>query len=234
MDFFPRLAAGAVFAQDPGADTPSPIQTGSCAAFTSRDIFLTAAHCVDTDLDLYVGLEGEKRGRVVTRKFINDKVDLAMLECSPSEAGNQGFSDQYFLGLDDDIRDGADYICYGYPAEWVEGRSLPAGRTIRGNVQRIMVYKGFGERTYLAFELSAPAQPGLGGSGIAYTANPRFLAGVVTANVDSHVLIDRFEDVEKDGNLYREQISRVISYGIAAGVHSAKDWIAEQLAVVNN
>jgi hypothetical protein len=48
---------------------------------------------------------------------------------------------------------------------------------------------------------------------------------VVTTNVDSEIILDRFEEVEHDGSIHAERVTRVISYGIAAMVD--REWLAE-------
>lgn len=35
---------------------------------------------------------------------------------------------------------------------------------------------------------------------------------------------------EKDGKVYRQQISRVVSFGIAASLSSVKDWLDNHIA----
>jgi hypothetical protein len=228
VDFIPRFAAGMIFALDPGGDQPARF-TGSCGVYNRRDVFLTAAHCVPSDRDVLIALEGEDNPRIVRHQVEHPTSDLALLFTDPAPPDNAFFSNQVFQRPGNTIIDGGDFICHGFPAEGGL-HSRPTGRTIRGNIQRMFPYSDPAGRSYLAFEMSCPAPVGLSGSLLAYTNRPDVAIAVVTRNHDSYALIDRLEEVEKDGVVYREQISRVISYGIAASLTGVVNWLDEHLA----
>lgn len=228
MDFIPRFAAGAIFAIDPSGEQP-PVFTGSCGAYTRRDVLLTAAHCVPPNMDLVILIEGEQRPRTVTQQVVHPTSDLALLFTDSPPADARYWDNQVFRRPEGVIFDGGDFICHGYPAEGGLD-SRPTGRTVRGNVQRMFYYSDTAGRKYFAFEMSCPAPAGLSGSVLAYTAQHDAAFAVVTANHDSYALIDRLEEVEKDGRIYREQISRVVSYGIAAALNGVVDWLDEHVA----
>ncbi|MDN5747368.1 MAG: hypothetical protein L0H64_02385 [Pseudonocardia sp.] len=125
--------------------------------------------------------------------------------------------------------DGGDFVCFGYPAEGgLDNR--PTGRTIRGYCQRWFSYLDSAGRRYFALEMSCPAPAGLSGSVVAYAQRPDVAVGVVTANHDSYVLLDRVEEVQRDGSVYRDSTSRVISYGIAASLSNTENWLDEHLS----
>ncbi|QJY51167.1 hypothetical protein [Pseudonocardia broussonetiae] len=78
--------------------------------------------------------------------------------------------------------------------------------------------------------MSCPAPAGLSGSVVAYTHRPDVAVAVVTANHDSYILLDRVEEIERDGSVSRDSTSRVISYGIAASLSNTENWLDEHLA----
>ena len=73
--------------------------------------------------------------------------------------------------------------------------------------------------------MSIPAPGGFSGGPIAWAGDPSRPVGIVTTNHDSWMTVDRFEEVEKDGKIYREEIRRVVSYGLAAVIVGLTEWI---------
>jgi hypothetical protein len=174
-------------------------------------------------------MEGEGIPRVVRRRAHHPTSDLALLVTDPTPGDYDFLANQIYQRPAEMIIDGADFTCYGFPAEGgLDDR--PTGRTIRGNIQRWLDYTDPAGRRYFAYEMSCPAPVGLSGSLLAYTGQPNVPIAVVTSNHDSYALIDRLEEVEKNGIIYREQVNRVISYGIAASLNAAREWLDEHLA----
>ncbi len=115
------------------------------------------------------------------------------------------------------------------------GNALPVGRLFKGHFQRTFGYDPpSGAPRYLAAELSIPAPAGFSGGPLAWAHDPDKLVAIVTTNHDSYALLDRFEEVEKSGNIYREKTSRVVSYGIAAMLVGLKPWIDEVVSSRTN
>lgn len=234
MDFLPSFTS-AMVAAVPGSGGPARF-TGSCAAFTSREVFLTAAHCAppDEDLEVTALIEGGTARTVIDRAY-HPTSDLALLRTEPhTEPGlTAALSNQIYRRYSAAVlEDGGQFICAGFPGELPSPTGVinhPISRVIRGHFQRWFRYTDPGGRSYFAFELSCPAPAGLSGSVIAYTNAPDVAVAVVTANHDAYTLIDRLEDVDRDGRTVREQINRVVSYGIAAGLHGQEAWLDETL-----
>jgi hypothetical protein len=151
---------------------------------------------IPIDRDLLIALEGEDNPRIVRHQAEHPTSDLALLFTDPAPPDNAFFSNQVFQRPGNTIIDGGDFICHGFPAEGGL-HSRPAGRTIRGNIQRMFHYPDPAGHSYFAFEMSCPAPAGLSGSLLAYTSRPDVAIAVVTTNHDSYALVDRLEEVEK-------------------------------------
>jgi len=117
---------------------------------------------------------------------------------------------------DNELVDGGAFIGFGYPIEGSESAE-PVGRLFKGHFQRHFGYEPpDGTGSYFAGELSIPAPAGFSGGPLAYVCPATAARGVVAANHDVWVTLDRFEAVERDGIVHRDEIRRVGSDGIAA------------------
>ena len=115
--------------------------------------------------------------------------------------------------MDQTLVDGGDFISFGYPSEEGE-RAVP--RFFKGHFQRHFGYSDPSGRTYFAGEMSIPAPAGLSGGPLSRPQTPDKICAIVTTNHDSYLVIDSYEEEERDGDVSRGQIRRVVSYGIAA------------------
>jgi len=210
----------------------APQFLGSCAAYRSRDAWVTAAHCVPEGIDVLVapaaaGGEGERTYEETAQVIRHDSRDLAVLLLEPSPASD--FDYAAYDGIPGELIDGGDFLGVGFPVEGVES---PVARMFKGHFMRYIAYQSPGGTCdYLAGEMNIPAPPGLSGGALAVTRYPQQLAAVVTTNVDSEVVLDRTEKVERDGTTYRDSIVRHISYGIAAMLtRDVGEWL-DQVAV---
>jgi hypothetical protein len=224
MQFFVSFAAGLVTRARPGGIDI----TGSCAAYTSTDIAVTAAHCVPEHPDrYYVLFPGTREPREPIHIERHPTADLALLRLPPTES--HAPPDQFYLPPPDSLEEGGDFYGAGFPVEGTTD-GLPVPRTFKGHFQRYFGYEAPDGRNYFAGEMSIPAPAGLSGGGLTYTRAARHLAAIVTTNHDSWVTLDRTEEVERDGVKYRDEVRRVVSYGIAAMAHPHEDWLAEHSA----
>jgi hypothetical protein len=155
--------------------------------------------------------------------------DVALLHLP---ASGEELSTQVYRPLSPDFTliDGGDFLGHGYPVEG-SANALPVGRLFKGHFQRYFGYEPpSGGSGYFAAEMSTPAPAGLSGGVLAYANEPDVAVAVVTTNVDSWVTIDRFESVEREGQVYREEIRRVVSYGIAAMLTGLGPWLEAELS----
>jgi hypothetical protein len=174
-------------------------------------------------------MQGESGTRIIRRIVLHPTSDIAIL-CTDPVPSDDGLSIQVYQDIDDELIDGGDFIGFGYPMEGSD-YALPVGRLFKGHFQRTFGYDPpSGGSRYLAGEMNIPAPAGSSGGPIAWSHRPDRLVATVTTNHDSYALLDRLEEVEKNGVVYREQISRVVSYGIAAMLVGMKEWINEQSA----
>ncbi|WP_426624485.1 S1 family peptidase [Leifsonia sp. McL0607] len=195
---------------------------GSCAIFQQRHILLTAAHCIpdDTALELVAVLPGDVGARRIREVVLHPAADLAVAFLEPQDP--EPLAPQVFTDVDSTLTEGGDFYAFGYP---VEGTGKPVGRFFKGHFQRYFEYEDSSGRNYFAGELSIPAPGGLSGGPVSAAHSPNRLAAIVTANVESYVIVDSVSEVDDDGKQYREESRRVISYGIAAMLTGHGPWI---------
>jgi hypothetical protein len=210
--WYPIVAVGGVYS---AGDAPQFL--GSCAAYRSRDAWVTAAHCVAEGMEVRVvptaaGAEGERAYEQPAQVVRHDNIDLAVLLLEPSPESE--FDYAAYRGVAPELIDGGDFLGVGFPVDGVEA---PVARMFKGHFMRYFRYESpDGAYDYLAGEMSIPAPPGLSGGALAIPTHVEQIAAVVTTNVDSEVVLDRTEQVERDGSTYRDSIVRHVSYGIAA------------------
>lgn len=219
LDFFPRFATGVIlFAPPDGAWEFS----GTGAMYMRPYVILTAAHCVPDVVGGRLGFKSpmEPDGRLAEQVIRHPKIDLAALVISKSaKAPPNGV----YSEIGHTLVDGGDFIAFGYPAE--ENTQVP--RLFKGHYQRHFEYQSPDGRKYFAAELSVPAPAGLSGGPVSNARRPQILDAIVTTNHDSSLVIDSYEEEERDGTKSRGKITRVVSYGIAAMLVPAdvQEWV---------
>jgi hypothetical protein len=221
MSFYPSLAAGLVFASVEN----QPAISGTCFTYGDRDTLLTAAHCVPDHADEFVVFfppEREPRRVLEVRRA---EVDLAVLFAEPAKT--TGYEKQIYNRLNGDeiIVEAGDFVGYGFPVEGAADRAV--GRTFKGHMMRHFRYEPPNGQPYVAVEMSIPAPGGFSGGPLCYVHEPQKPFAVVTGNIDSSATIDQFQEIQKDGVIYREKIVRVVSYGIAKMLIGSAPWLKE-------
>jgi hypothetical protein len=218
IGFYPRFASGVVLAYDAAEDAVTA--TGSCAAYLGRGCWLTAKHCVPEGSGITVLRNGLSRAPIQASAVTHHpEVDLAVIHVDVGDEP-MPLGHQFYLHPPDDIIDGGDFVGFGYPAE-----PQPIERMLKGHFQRYIHYDSTFDETYYAGEMSVPSPRGFSGSVLYYPARPQRAAAVATANVDSSVVEHGFEEVERDGRVYKETIKRVVSYGIALMLQPHRAWL---------
>jgi Trypsin-like peptidase domain len=222
--FFPMFSTGLVFIQE--RDERWRI-SGTSAAYNSRHSYVTAAHCVPDGCDVAVhAIKGSGGNMIRPAQAVtkHPETDIAVITLDPAEDGTAShLRECIYVRPADQLIDGGDFIGHGYP---VEGAEAPVARTFKGHFMRYFGYEPpNGGNSYFAGEMSIPAPPGFSGGPLAYTTMPNGLVAVVTTNVDSEIILDRFEEVQRDGSKHAERVTRMISYGIAAMTAGHWDWL---------
>jgi Trypsin-like peptidase domain len=224
MPWYPLNAAGLVY----GADATTAQVLGTCAAYRSRDAWITAAHCIPDEGEVRVhpavGPGQDERSYAQPATVVrHETIDLAILLLEPSPPSD--YDDLAYKGVAGQLIDGGDFMGVGFPVEGVQNAPVP--RMFKGHFMRYFAYEApAGGYKYLAAEMSIPAPPGLSGGALSLPSEPEQVFAIVTTNVDSEVVLDRTEEVERDGTTYRDSIVRHISYGIAAMlIGQIGDWL---------
>jgi hypothetical protein len=225
--FNPILATGVVFSQVEGSE---PRVTGSCAAYGSRNVFITASHCIPEGAKGAAVLLSGTRGACQIEEYErHDTSDLALLFAKPSE--DAALSGMFFKPGPDELPAlGTDFLAYGFPSIDEAPGGLPYPRMLKGHFQRYFGFKSPEGLEYFAGEMSIPAPPGLSGSPIMLAHAPQLLVGIVAANLDSYTTLSSFEQVDSAGTSYREVSKRIVSYGISAMFTKGKvQWAQEAI-----
>lgn len=196
--------------------------SGTCALIFNRNTVITAAHCVDFELDqLFVFTQGEGVRKVVER-HLKTESDLAILKLPSSE--RSGMESQVFDGVSQTVHAEGEFVSFGFPSNTPNLDDVKS-RTSMGHVQRIFPYKDTVGNEYLASELSIEAWPGMSGSVISYKQDPNRIFGVITQNHESYETIDRYEETKTDSYTKIVEVRKIVSFGIASMLSGHKEWI---------
>lgn len=218
--FSPLTACGRIFLL---RENEPPAYTGTGAVYLKSNVVVTAAHCVPDVSDatfLFQSPFGNVDPWTAQRVERHPDIDVAVL------VGTSGADEQLpsYSTIDSKIYvDGTDFVAYGYPAEG----DTSVGRHFKGHIQRQFRFDPPGGGPgYLAMELSIPAPAGLSGGPVSIAHTPDAIYAVVTTNHDSSLVIDSYEEEQRNGVINRGKITRVVSYGIAAVLTGATElWI---------
>ena len=219
VDFNYLLATGQVLGKRAGEEMYEV--TGTCAAYVLPHLVLTAGHCVPNQFEEFAVALPAREGVWKAEQLIrHPEADVAaiLIRKHPQDLPNCAFT-----GIEERVFDAGDFHTYGFPAEG-EGA---VRRYFKGHFQRFMSYTDPSGRSYSAGEMSIPAPAGLSGGPISWTQSLDKLAGIVTTNHDSYLVVDSFEEFERNGSVTRGQIRRVTTYGIAAMLLPLKEWLDE-------
>lgn len=218
---------------------------GTCFAYMSERVFLTAAHCVRGASKQQIGVfrSGDGRFSITAADDVvcHPRADLAIVhlaKVAPARLGGIDFTDTEvspFRGNLAPVEPGTDFVAYGFPED-VFNQSKSRHRTqnvvarvFKGHFQRFLKHRSYLGYEYEAGELSVPCPAGLSG-GPLYPVNQRgLLFGMVTENLESYTTVQEIETTEADGRINRVEHRRVINYGIALMLRDVHGWIHEQL-----
>ncbi|AHC27925.1 MULTISPECIES: S1 family peptidase [Mycobacteriaceae] len=228
LDFFPRLATGAIFLSPPDSTWEF---NGTGSMYMRPYVILTAAHCVPEVENGRLCFKSpmERDARLAEQVIRHRSIDLAVMVIS--KGAKPPPNGQVYNEIGHTLVDGGDFHAFGYPAE--ENTQVP--RLFKGHYQRHFEYQSPDGRKYLAAELSVPAPAGLSGGPVSNARRPQVLEGIVTANHDSSLVIDSYEEEERNGTKTRGKITRVVSYGIAAMLvpSDVQEWVDTVVALAD-
>ncbi len=102
-------------------------------------------------------------------------------------------------------------------------------RLFVGHFQRFFTFDGLSGRKFFAGEMSIPAPAGLSGGPLWVPENPSKLIAIVSSNMESHSIIDSYEETTQDGEVTRGEIRRQISYGVCVMLSEVGDWVWDRV-----
>jgi len=221
MQFMTQFASGLVLIENPETQEWSP--GGSCAAYLGRSAWLTASHCVPGGHRLVLLRHGLfKHELVVSEVHRHPDLDLAMIRVSlVGDTAPSGLEDHFLAQPANKLLEGGDFIGFGYPIDAID----PIGRLLKGHFQRYFSYSPPHGKPYFAGEMSVPAPGGFSGAVLSYAHDLKAAAAIVTSNWETSTTVDSYEEVQDGGNVYKETIKRVVTYGIAMMLTSHVDWL---------
>jgi len=137
MPWYPLNAAGLVF----GVDGVTAYVLGTCAAYRSRDAWITAAHCVPEGLEVRVKpavVSGQEERRFAQPATVvrHKSADLAVLLLEPSAPSD--YDDLAYKGVAEQLIDGGDFMGVGFPVEGAQ--NAPVSRMFKGHFMRYFGY----------------------------------------------------------------------------------------------
>jgi len=133
---------------------------GSCFAYSSPHVFLTAAHCIRdrTSSALRVwGLTEGTEDKLIRRVITHPTADLAVLITAPSDSDFMPYRQVIAVEPGDEVH------AYGFHEDTTDHGIEPLDRHFHGVAQRLFVWDIQRPYSYDAIELSFGAPPGLSG-----------------------------------------------------------------------
>lgn len=213
--------------EQPAQGTDDSTFLGTCFALRSPLTYVTAAHCVRgvDPTGLQVVLPSQGPPYRIDEVRVHPKADVAVLLVGPGQVGLGGWNFQSAgaYGIGEDV---AAYGHADYPLTQ-EGERLP-GRLFKGHIQRVFNYESFNGYSYIASELNFACPEGLSGAPVFRHGLPVAL-GLVTGNIDSHVIVDRYEEHQRDGVIERGATERIVSFGVALMLDGIDTWLNENI-----
>lgn len=204
---------------------------GSCFAYRSQNILITAGHCVADrpkgELLVFSGMMGINEGIPIDNVIIHDDMDIAILIVS----GPPGCFDT-FMEFSHSFQWGCEVTAFGYPEDSSKSGMRPTARYFRGHVQRVFMheFRHPHNQNREAIELNFGAPGGLSGGPIALKDSSDTVIGIVVENHDSTTYLQTITDIHNGCEHTIEKVHSVISYGIGLALYEAIDWIDSVIA----
>ncbi len=203
---------------------------GSCFAYFSRHVFLTAAHCIGdippSALRVWSPTEDTPH-RLIRRVVTHPTADLAVLISEPPGSDFTPFREVL------EVEAGEEVHAYGYQKDTTDLGIQVLDRHFHGVVQRLLTWEIQRPYSYDAIELSFGAPPGLSGGPLYQSLLPdRFgtvyvLGGMITGNRQASTPFKTITEVHEGSEHYIERIDYVTDYGIALNLAAHSKWLAE-------
>jgi hypothetical protein len=208
---------------------------GSCFAYSSPHIFLTAAHCIrdrtSSTLLVSCGTEDTPNNYISIRQvIIHPTADLAVLIADPA---NSSYSDFAPYREVIEVEPGDEVHAYGFHEDTTDHGIEPLDRHFHGVAQRLFIWEIQKPYIYDAIELSFGAPPGLSGGPLyksfvlPRTGTHCVLVGMVTGNREASIHLETITEVQNGNEHYVERIHSVTNYGIALNLAAYTKWLTK-------
>jgi S1-C subfamily serine protease len=199
---------------------------GSAFAYRSGMTFLTAAHCVGNIAPSQLALSlplSQLDLLPITSVILHPAADIAVLKTNASDYKEL----TPFLDTDSPLTWGDTVQALGFPEESEEHGSVPTARLVTGNLQRFYEHTSSMGYVYRACELSFGAPAGLSGGPVFPVRDLSRVVAVVAENHDSTTYLRSVEEVQENGEVYRQHQHEVIRYGVGVWLADVRDWLVE-------
>jgi hypothetical protein len=207
---------------------------GSSFIFRYTDTLLTAAHCVEKlnpkDILIKIFSTNNKVYEVIDIER-HPKADVAILRVKGINEREIGYPKS---SLFDDNIFGLEVVSCGFPEDSQLGFSEPTARVFRGHVQRFVNWKSYLGYDYIGAELSFRCPGGLSGGELFNREHVGRTYGLITENIRTSSILDSIEEIEENGEIYREHHESIIYYGIAVWLPAISDWIDLKIPPISN
>jgi hypothetical protein len=201
---------------------------GSCFAYSSPHIFLTAAHCIRDRTSSALRVGGLTEDKLIQQVITHPTADLAVLTTDPSDSDFMPYRQVI------EVEPGDEVHAYGFHEDTTDHGIEPLDRHFHGVVQRLFIWDIQKPYSYDAIELSFGAPPGLSGGPLYKTfLNQKtgtthcVLLGMVTGNREASIPLATIAEVQNGNEHYVERIHSVTNYGIALNLISYTKWLTK-------
>ena len=203
---------------------PEPAFLGTAFAFRHRSFFVTAGHCIGTlDCDairIVLPLVDEEDLSISSiRHHASADVSLLSTTSTPS------LTLEPFSGIGGADNWGDPIQVLGYPEEASADGVVPTARLLLGTIQRKFTHTSALGYIYRAGETSFGAPAGMSGGPVHSPSSLDRVIGVMAENHDSTTYLKSVEEVQANGQVYRERIHEVIRYGLYVSLSEIADWL---------
>ena len=201
-----------------------PAFLGCAFSYRHRGFFVTARHCIGTlaasQIELVLPL-ADHDSIPLQQIDHHPEADLSLLYAGsipPDEIAP-------FEGVDLRARWGDPVQAIGYPEEPEQDQTIPTGRLLAGVVQRTFTYSSPLGYEYRAIETGFGVPAGMSGGPLFSPTSPSRVIGVATENHDSTTYLRSVEEIQENGEVYRERAHHVIRYGLFVELEAMSDWL---------
>lgn len=201
------------------------VSLGSCFAYSSPHVFLTAAHCIrdSASFALCVSCATEDtpdKYLLIRQVITHPTADLAVHIADPSDPDFTPYREVL------EVEPGDEVHAYGFHEDTTDHGIERLDRHFHGVAQRLFTWDIQKPYSYDAIELSFGAPPGLSGGPLyksfllERSGTHYFLVGMVTGNREASIHLGTTTEVQEGSQHYIERIHSVTNYGIALNLKS--------------